>query len=988
VPSPWQFLNFFPRLFDMTLRPLLDFLGKLIWFCSRRLARFYYPEIEFTNKQSCPATGPVLVVANHQNALLDPVLMGMAVGRPIHFIAKPGLFDIPIIGRILKALGMVPAYRSSADASQTKKNFASLAVATSLLQSNKVVGMFPEGKSHDEPTLERLKSGAARLAIQAVREGTKNVIILPLGLNYQRKEQFRSAVWVRSGPGINVNQWLANNPLDDSATAKALSAEIDRSLKSLVVHLDDKSWAPLLGSLELIVPPPPASIRNPFAWLRQRKRLADAMNHFVAQDKASAAEATKQVQEGQDALKAVGLHPRSAVLRWRGWRLTLILLAEAILLNLGFVVVLLGTLFHVLPFLFVRKIGKHYHKDKSTIATARTLLSVPVYALWYGLHAWGITRYFLPWVAWAYLLPMPIAGMLALGYWRRVIRDSPSWWRGLFLACQPTKLAAVRLQHAKLCSAVQSMSSEYARVHPPEPLPVNTFSWPRIGRRVLCYGTIAVALWFGVAAIRTRMLEIPEFQLPPPHFTNESAAGTLLLVQQDERVMTNAMRSLAELGKQAVRLHDELKSGQRSYYRQEDDAAVRQTVFSYLTCRTALLTLVWKYQNHDEITDESLRWRAFLIQLGSAAAVSDASARLGVTFLTHEPSVRKLNEADPIAGIPAGTFDKIRRNLVSQHAQVYMDRALQTWKDGLQRMQALGLVESAPQAGFHAMIRRHDETRASFLAQLKASSITETFREAERMTKGMIYRGQSFVSTWVGNTRFRKPRDGQKMISDAQLEEFRTKLKPGDILVERQNWFLSRAFMPGFWAHAALYVGTVDDLKNLGLADDPRVAAHLKSYATNDADGHRHVILEAVPQGVRFTTLEHCIGVADSAAVLRPRLSKEQVSQAIAHAFEHVGKEYDFEFDFFSSDKLVCTELVHRCYDGALQMPLVTVLGRKTLPPTELARLYATERGSATAQLECICFLDGKETTGQAEFCSEEEFTKSIDRPGLILLPD
>ena len=255
------------------------------------------------------------------------------------------------------------------------------------------------------------------------------------------------------------------------------------------------------------------------------------------------------------------------------------------------------------------------------------------------------------------------------------------------------------------------------------------------------------------------------------------------------------------------------------------------------------------------------------------------------------------------------------------------------------------------------------------------------------MTRDVAYRSQAFVSTWLGSTRFRQPRDGHCMIRPAQLSEFRAKLKPGDILIERQNWFLSRAFMPGYWAHAALYVGTTNDLVRLGLDRDPRVVAQWRQFAARDAAGHEHLILEAVPEGVRMTTLEHCIGIADSAAVLRPRVSEDQVREAIGRAFTHLGKSYDFDFDFFSSDKLVCTELVYRCYDGAVQFPLVTVMGRKTLPPTELVRKFVTERGRTNAQLACVCFLDGDERRGAASFKEEAVFVTTLERPGLMLLP-
>jgi len=70
-----------------------------------------------------------------------------------------------------------------------------------------------------------------------------------------------------------------------------------------------------------------------------------------------------------------------------------------------------------------------------------------------------------------------------------------------------------------------------------------------------------------------------------------------------------------------------------------------------------------------------------------------------------------------------------------------------------------------------------------------------------------------------------------------------------------------------------------------------------------------------------------------------------------------------------------------------VKFPLVEVMGRRTLPPTELVRKFATERGQTQAQLECICFLDSDERRGQAKFKDEDIFVTTVDRPGLILLP-
>src|SRR5262245_15043890 len=153
----------------------------------RALTKFYYPRIEVTGGQLVPRTGPVLLVANHPNSLIDPVLLGIAAQRPVRLMAKAPLFDIPVFGAVLRALGMVPAYRGSDDAKQVAKNLESLAVAARQLATGCAMGIFPEGKSHDAPQLALVRSGAARLAMQALAAGARGLRVVPVGINYERK---------------------------------------------------------------------------------------------------------------------------------------------------------------------------------------------------------------------------------------------------------------------------------------------------------------------------------------------------------------------------------------------------------------------------------------------------------------------------------------------------------------------------------------------------------------------------------------------------------------------------------------------------------------------------------------------------------------------------------------------------------------------------------------------------------------------------------
>jgi glycerol-3-phosphate O-acyltransferase/dihydroxyacetone phosphate acyltransferase len=173
---------------------LMTAIGEAARWFVRRSLHLYYSRIEVEGRERLPAGGAVLFVANHPNSLMDPALIGYTAQRPVHFFAKAPLFDVPVFGALMHALGMVPAYRGQDDKASVRKNLETLDVGAQYLGRGEAVGIFPEGKTHDREGLEQVRTGAARIAWPAVQSGA-GVMIVPLGLNYERKEKFRSALW-------------------------------------------------------------------------------------------------------------------------------------------------------------------------------------------------------------------------------------------------------------------------------------------------------------------------------------------------------------------------------------------------------------------------------------------------------------------------------------------------------------------------------------------------------------------------------------------------------------------------------------------------------------------------------------------------------------------------------------------------------------------------------------------------------------------------
>ncbi len=441
---------------------------------ARRLIRFYYPRFEISGGEKIPQEGPVLLCANHSNSMVDPVLIGITAARPVRFIAKATLFDMPVVGRVMKALGMVPAYRAMDDASQVRRNLESLDTGAQILVEGKALGIFPEGKTTDKARLDKVRSGAARMAIKAYDEGARGIRVVPLGINYERKEQFRSAVWIRVGDPIDIDDWVERHEGDSRKAMRALTTEIADCLKELMVHLDELEWEPWLEDLEVMVPDVVDTAEVAAGSLRQRMRIADAMNHFLETDREKAEEFAGEIENYRETVRSAGLKIGTPVLEQSGIPAALKVCALMLRLLVFSLPALLGTLWHLVPFIAVRSIARILDQPGLvTMATHRIGVGVPLYLAWYTALGWlMLDQNFLPSVVLSTLIFMPFAGIFALAFWRRARGAAIVLWHQLLLSVQRKKLKEIRQLRAGLRGRLGGLAREYAKVTPrPEPVP-------------------------------------------------------------------------------------------------------------------------------------------------------------------------------------------------------------------------------------------------------------------------------------------------------------------------------------------------------------------------------------------------------------------------------------------------------------------------------------------------------------------------------------
>lgn len=193
-------------------------------------------------------TGPVLVVANHPNSLLDPLVIFRVAGRPTRPLAKAPLFEQRVVGSLLRALGGLPVYRAVDDPAQMHRNEDTFRGAISALCAGDAVQIYPEGRSHSEPSLAQLRTGAARIALgaEAASDWQLGLQIVPVGLTFFRKSLFRGQALALIGEPFTIHAFRDHFETDAVAAARQLTDLIASRLAGVTVNTQEP------GDIELI----------------------------------------------------------------------------------------------------------------------------------------------------------------------------------------------------------------------------------------------------------------------------------------------------------------------------------------------------------------------------------------------------------------------------------------------------------------------------------------------------------------------------------------------------------------------------------------------------------------------------------------------------------------------------------------------------------------------------------------------------------------
>ena len=408
----------------------------------RGLLRVFFRRVEVVGADHVPPAGAAVFAPNHPNSLLDPLVLFATVPRPVATLAAEPLFRKPVLGWVMRSLGAIPVYRreDSADRSQNRGTFTA---ARAYLAGGGAIAIFPEGVSHDDPSLRPIRTGAARIALGVT--GVSEIILVPAGLFYTDRARFRSSVLVCFGPPIRVTPSAVltegEPPVDE---VQALTSRLEAALGRLVLQADERRALQLVTAAERIFTTAEDGPANLRTVLRRRQRIVDQYARLRARDPARVRELETRVRRYQRWLKATGLEhehlPPSGFrpLRVAGM-MAIALLALVVLLPLATV----GIVLHFPAWHLTRWIARRMHarsgRGEDVLGTMKLMVGLVLYPLtWLAVAAAG-------WLVGGWRGAMiagavgPLTGALALRFrWR--FAQLTSILRGILLVLFGTRL--------------------------------------------------------------------------------------------------------------------------------------------------------------------------------------------------------------------------------------------------------------------------------------------------------------------------------------------------------------------------------------------------------------------------------------------------------------------------------------------------------------------------------------------------------------------
>ena len=429
--------------------------------------RLYFRKITIRNRDLVPAEGPIIFAPNHPGAFLDPIVVSVLVKHELHFLARGESFGTALARTVYGWLNMIPIYRPNESPDEVHKNDQIFEKCYEHLAKKRSIIIFPEGISHTEPRLKKVKTGAARIGLGAgaYSEEDLDIKIVPIGLNYTAAHSFRSELFLNFGQPISLKEYQEQYQTDEFEGVRSLTTRIREELEARVVVIRNEDLDDLIADIEVMYRSHLQEVldtndEGASRKFRIAREIAEAVQHFQRVDPLRVTNFRERLNEYRYRLTGLSLDDRQVRSAERRWPMAAILL----FLVFGAPLFAVGALWNYLPYRLTGWIVDKVVKRDDFIGAVRILAGFGVFLVYYtGLVI--LASFWLPWfLTLAFLLSLPLTGLFALAWIKRVILlKSVSAFRSIFRR-RKGEINALKELREDLIKELETARDQYLQV--------------------------------------------------------------------------------------------------------------------------------------------------------------------------------------------------------------------------------------------------------------------------------------------------------------------------------------------------------------------------------------------------------------------------------------------------------------------------------------------------------------------------------------------
>lgn len=415
----------------------------LLWLWLRPSYILFYRRFTVRGLENIPRHTPVIILPNHQNALMDALSVIFGMNRSAVFLARADIFRNPKVARILYFFKLMPIFRPRDGKENMSKNDAVFRRSVEVLRSHRPMSMFPEGQFTPLRSLFPFKKGFARIAFlsEQAEDWGLGIKVIPLGLDYTDKRRFYSDVVINFGRPIELSEFRGYYEDNPALGYNMLMERVGEELKTLMVYIA-RERAEYAGAYETMMAVAAAEggrLTN-YDRFAVQQRCAGAVNALDDEDFQRLRRVTEEYSEG---LAPLDVSDRAVTRRRSFGRLVLSWIVR--------MVYPLLILPHLPPLAAPRLVLPRI-KDPQFVASVKMVVWSLTSLVYYALLLLAVSLTPVPlWLKLALLPALAVEGLAA--------RAMTGWWRqaGEYLKVgriPASRLASLREKRAALISAM------------------------------------------------------------------------------------------------------------------------------------------------------------------------------------------------------------------------------------------------------------------------------------------------------------------------------------------------------------------------------------------------------------------------------------------------------------------------------------------------------------------------------------------------------